>query len=176
VFFQLIGDHEAMAYKRNVNELEWAEVGHGERFHNQRKMLTPLDQAYVPKLGVSLFRLRPGKCSFPFHEHMANDEAILVTRGHGTLRYGDEQIALAEGDYVHLPAASGNAHHVINTSEEDLEYYCFSSMVLPDIVLYPDSNKIGMAAPKTSAKGERELMVAFLRKELVDYWEGEKAK
>ena len=162
-----------MAYKRNVNEMGWAEMGHGERFHSQRKILTPLDQAYVPKLGVSLFRLRPGKCSFPFHEHMANDEAILVTRGRGTLRYGDEQIALAEGDYVHLPAASGNAHHVINTSAEDLEYYCFSSMALPEVVLYPDSNKIGMAASKASAKGERELMVAFLRKELVDYWEGE---
>jgi hypothetical protein len=25
-------------------------MGHGERFHNQRKMLTPLDQAYLPKL------------------------------------------------------------------------------------------------------------------------------
>lgn len=61
----------------------------------------------------------------------------------------------------------------MNTSENDLEYFCFSSMVLPEVVLYPDSNKIGVAAPKASAKGERELMVAFLRKELVDYWEGE---
>jgi uncharacterized cupin superfamily protein len=139
-------------------------------------MLTPLDQAYVPKLGVSLFRLRPGKCSFPFHEHMANDEAILVTRGSGTLRYGDEQIPLGEGDYVHLPAASGSAHHVINTSDEDLEYYCFSSIVLPEVVLYPDSNKIGTMAAKASAEGERERMVAFLRHEPVDYWEGEKPK
>jgi uncharacterized cupin superfamily protein len=163
-----------MVYKRNVNEMEWAEMGHGERFHNQRKMLTPLDQAYVPKVGVSLFRLHPGKCSFPFHEHMANDEAILVTRGTGTLRYGDERIALREGDYVHLPAASGNAHHVINTSDEDLEYYCFSSIVLPEVVRYPESNKIGTMAFKVSAKGERERMVSFLRHEPVGYWEGEK--
>ena len=163
-----------MVYKRNVSEMEWAEMGHGERFHNRRKMLTPLDQAYVPKLGVSLFRLSPGKCSFPFHEHMANDEAILVIRGSGTLRYGDEQIPLTEGDYVHLPAASGNAHHVINTSGEDLEYYCFSSIVLPEVVLYPDSSKIGTMAFKASAGGERERMVAFLRHEPVDYWEGEK--
>jgi uncharacterized cupin superfamily protein len=165
-----------MVYKRNVNEMEWAEMGHGERFHNQRKMLTPIDQAYVPKLGVSLFRVHPGKCSFPFHEHMANDEAILVTRGNGTLRYGDERIPLREGDYVHLPAASGNAHHVINTSDKDLEYYCFSSIVLPEIVLYPDSNKIGTMASKASAEGEREFSVAFLRHETVDYWEGEAPK
>ena len=165
-----------MVYKRNVNDMEWAEMGHGERFQNQRKMLTPLDQAYMPKLGVSLFRLRPGKCSFPFHEHMANDEAILVTRGSGTLRYGDEQIPLGVGDYVHLPAASGNAHHVFNTGDEDLEYYCFSSVVLPEVVIYPDSNKIGTMAFRTSASGERERMVAFLRHEPVDYWEGEKPK
>ncbi len=165
-----------MVYKRNVNEMEWREMGHGERFHNQRKMLTPLDQPYVPKLGVSLFRLRPGKRSFPFHEHMANDEAILVTRGRGTLRYGDEQVPLDEGDYVHLPAASGRAHHVVNTSDADLEYYCFSSLVLPEVVLYPDSNKIGTMAFGTSAGGERERMVAFLRHEPVDYWEDEKPK
>lgn len=72
-----------MVYKRNVNEMEWAEMGHGERFHNERKMLTPLDQTYLPKLAVLLFRLRPGKRSFSFHEHIANDEAILVTRGSG---------------------------------------------------------------------------------------------
>jgi uncharacterized cupin superfamily protein len=163
-----------MVYKRNVNEMEWVEMGHGERFHNRRKTLTPLDQAYVPKLGVSLYRLGPGKCSFPFHEHMANDEAILVTRGNGTLRYGDERIPLGEGDYVHLPAASGGAHHMINTSGEDLEYYCFSSMLLPEVVLYPDSNKVGTMAFKTSAEGKRERLVAFLRREPVDYWEGEK--
>jgi len=165
-----------MVYKRNVNEIEWAEMGHGERFQNQRKMLTPLDQQYAPKLGVSLFRLPPGKCSFPFHEHMANDEAILVTRGSGTLRYGNERVPLAEGDYVHLPAASGNAHHVINTSNEDLEYYCFSSIVLPEVVNYPDSNKVGTMAYRISAEGKRERIVSFLRHEPVEYWEGEKPK
>jgi hypothetical protein len=46
-------------------------------------------------------------------------------------------------------------------------------VVLPEVVLYPDSNKIGLAASKASAKGERELMVTFLRKELLDCWEGE---
>jgi hypothetical protein len=63
---------------------------------------------------------------------------------------------------------------VINTSDEDLEYYCFSSIVLPEVVRYPESNKIGTMAFKVSAKGERERMVSFLRHEPVGYWEGEK--
>jgi uncharacterized cupin superfamily protein len=32
------------------------------------------------------------------------------------LRYGEEKIPLVEGDYVHLPAESGKAHQVVNTS------------------------------------------------------------
>ena len=56
------------------------------------------------------------------------------------------------------------------------EYYCLSSIVLPEIVLYPDSNKIGTMASKASAEGEREFSVAFLRLEPVDYWEGEGPK
>jgi uncharacterized cupin superfamily protein len=162
-----------MIYKRNVNQMEWTEMHHGKRFHHERKTLTPYDQPYVPKLGISLFRLKPGKRAFPFHQHMANDEAILVMRGSGTLRYGDEEISLEEGDYVHLPAASGMAHHVINTSKAVLEYYCLSSVILPEVVLYPDSNKLGALSMTISDDGEPERMFAFLRHEPVDYWEGE---
>ena len=163
-----------MIYKRNLNDMPWTEMGHGARFHHQRKMLTPLDQPYVPKLGISLFRLQPGKRSFPLHQHLANDEAILVSRGRGTLRYGDDEIPLGEGDYVHLPAASGKAHHVINTSDEDLEYYCLSSIILPEVVLYPESNKLGTMSLVAGADGkDRQRMVAFVRNEPVDYWHGE---
>ena len=163
-----------MVYKRNLQEMDWTEMGHGERFHHERKMLTPYDQPYVPKLGVSLFRLKPGKCSFPFHEHLANDEAILVTRGTGTLRYGDDEVALTEGDYVHLPAASGSAHHMVNTGGGDLEYLCFSSVIFPEVVRYPESNKLGAISFTVSPQtGERERMFSFLRHEPVDYWDGE---
>jgi uncharacterized cupin superfamily protein len=159
-------------YKRNLNELPWAEMRHGERFFHQRKTLTPFDQPYAPKLGISLYRLQPGKRAFPFHEHFANDEAILITRGSGTLRYGDEEIPLVEGDYVHLPAASGKAHQVVNTSDAELEYYCLSSVSTPEVVRYPDSNKLA-AYSFTSDGTERKRAGAILRNEPVDYWHGE---
>jgi uncharacterized cupin superfamily protein len=162
-----------MVYKRNLNDMTWTEMSHGERFHHRRKMLTPLDQPYVPKLGISLFRLAPGKRAFPFHEHFANDEAILVTKGSGTLRYGDERIPLGEGDYVHLPAASEKAHQVINTSDADLEYFCLSSVISPEVCRYPDSNKFGAYSFTTDGK-ERKRTGAILRNEPVDYWHGEK--
>ena len=164
-----------MVYKRNVDELEWTEMGHGSRFHFQRKSLTPIKEPFAPKLGVSLYRLAPGKRSFPAHEHLANDEAILVVRGQATLRYGDEDIALDQGDYVHLPAASGKAHQMRNTGDDVLEYYCLSSGVLPEVVLYPDSNKIAAIGPGgVDDKGERKQRVAeWFRREPVQYWDGE---
>ena len=163
-----------VVYKCNLNEMKWAQMGNGAQIHHERKTLTPFDQAYLPKFGVSLYRLAPGKRAFPRHEHLANDEGILVTRGSGTLRYGDQEIALAEGDYVHLPAASGRAHHMINTSEAELEYYCFSSIVLPETVLYPDSNKLGAYSLTKAADGGGWQRAGYiLRNEPVGYFDGE---
>ncbi len=163
-----------MVYKRNLGEMDWTEMGNGAHIHHARKTLTPFDEAYLPKFGVSLYRLAPGKRAFPRHEHLANDEGILVTRGSGTLRYGDEEIALGEGDYVHLPAASGRAHHMINTSDEQLEYFCFSSMVVPEAVVYPDSNKLGAYSLTPAADGKGWQSQRYIvRNEPVGYFEGE---
>ena len=161
-----------MIYKRNLNELQWSEMRHGERFLHQRKTLTPFSEPYMPKLGISLYRVQPGKRAFPFHEHLANDEAILVTKGTGTLRYGDEEIPLVEGDYVHLPAGSGTAHQVINTSGADLEYFCLSNIGTPEVVRYPDSNKLA-AYSFTKNGTELKRSGAILCNEPVDYWHDE---
>ena len=108
----------------------------------------------------------------PDERDVANDEAILVTKGTGTLRYGDEQISLGEGDYVHLPAESGKAHQMINTSDAVLEYFCLSSIIVPEVVRYPDSNKIAAYSMTGSGK-ERKRAGSILRNDPVDYWHGE---
>ena len=163
-----------MVYKRNLAKMDWSEMGHGDRFHFDKKTLTPYEEAYLPKFGVSLYRLQVGKRSFPFHEHLANDEGILVTKGAGTLRYGDDEIALGEGDYVHLPAASGKAHQMINTSDAELEYLCFSSAIQPEVVVYPDSNKLGAYSRTQAPDGSGPQRQAFiLRNDPVEYFDGE---
>lgn len=163
-----------MVYKRNLAEMDWVEMGNGERFLNHRKTLTPMKEGFVPKLGISLYKLQPGKRAFPFHTHFSNDEAILVTKGTGTLRYGEEEIPMKEGDYVHLPAATGVAHQMINSSGDDLEYYCLSSMILPEVVRYPDSNKLAAAVYTIDGDGKpKEREFSILRHETVSYWDGE---
>jgi uncharacterized cupin superfamily protein len=64
---------------------------------------------------------------------------------------------------------------MINTGHEPLEYFCISSTALPEIVLYPESKKLGAIAYTASKPGEaRSRMASFLKHEPVNYWEGEK--
>ena len=82
---------------------------------------------------------------------------------------------MSRGNYVALPAGESGAHQIINTSNETLCYLCFSTMVEPDVMVYPDSDKIGLFAG--SAPGgpkEKRSFSKFLRGDAeVGYYEGE---
>jgi uncharacterized cupin superfamily protein len=162
-----------MVYKRNLDDMEWQEMSHGSRFHSQRKTLTPFDEGPAPNLGISLYRLEPGKRAFPFHMHMANDEALLVVSGTGTLRYGAEEIALKAQDYVHLPAGSGKAHQMANTGNEPLLYYCLSTILLPEVIHYPDTGKVATAGIVMDDEGHPQRTRAIFHPQDTGYWDGE---
>jgi uncharacterized cupin superfamily protein len=154
-------------------DLEWGEHSHGEKFGYRRKQLSRA--ASGEKLGCSLYEVPPGRRAWPYHYHLANEEAIYVLKGSGTLRIGGEEILLSEGDYVALPAKAEGAHQLINSSEAVLRYLCFSTMVEPDVMVYPDSGKVGIfggAAPG-GPKGERTFS-KFLRGDAeVGYYDSE---
>ncbi|HEX4386904.1 MAG TPA: cupin domain-containing protein, partial [Myxococcales bacterium] len=54
-------------------------------------------------LGTSWFELPPGKKAFPFHFHLANEEAIFILEGEGVLRSGTDEQPLRQGDYISFP-------------------------------------------------------------------------
>jgi uncharacterized cupin superfamily protein len=60
---------------------------------------------------------------------------------------------------VALPARAEGAHQLVNSSEAMLRYLCFSTMVEPDVTVYPDSGEIGIfgAAAPRDQKEERNL-------------------
>jgi uncharacterized cupin superfamily protein len=98
-----------------------------------------------------------------------------VLEGSGTLRLGGEEIWVSEGDYVALPARAEAAHQLINSSEAVLRYLCFSTMVELDVMVYPDSGKVGIfggAAP--GGPKEKRTLSKFLRSDAeVGYYDGE---
>ncbi|XXF78580.1 cupin domain-containing protein [Myxococcaceae bacterium GXIMD 01537] len=157
----------------NESELRWMETTHGTRMAVRRKQLGAA--ARGRKLGCSLLELPPGKQSWPCHYHLANEEALYVLTGTGRLRLGGEWVALKAGDYVALPPGPGAAHQLFNDGPEVLRYLAFSTMEEPDVVVYPDSNKVGLfvgAAPGGD-KAARTLHTYLPLGAEVDYWKDE---
>ena len=153
---------------KNEADIEWEDNTHGDKFHNRSKALGYF--AGSQKLGCSLYEQPPGKTAWPYHCHYANEEALYVLAGEGTLRIGAKEVPLRAGDYVAFPVGDATAHQIINTSDAPLRYLCFSTMLEPEIVKYPDSGKISAAAGHWLNRSLR----AFFRAETeVDYWDRE---
>jgi uncharacterized cupin superfamily protein len=118
------------------------------------------------KLGVSWFEIQPGKKAFPLHYHLANEEALYVLEGEGVLRLGDEEHSLRAGDYLAFtPGPPG--HQLINRGTGPLRYLALSTMIEPEVAVYPDSKKIGVLS---RAQG---LASVHKQETAVDYYEGE---
>ncbi|HKH76325.1 MAG TPA: cupin domain-containing protein [Rubrobacteraceae bacterium] len=157
----------------NEDGLRWSEHSHGEKFGYRRKSLSSATEG--EKLGCSLYEVEPGRSAWPYHYHGANEEAIYVLEGSGTLRVAGEEIPLGKGDYATFPASAEGAHQLVNTSDRPLKYLCFSTMIEPDATVYPDSGKVGVfvgAAPG-GPKENRTLSGFFREEDGVDYYEGE---
>ena len=153
--------------------LEWAEHSHGEKFGYRRKRLG--SAAGGKELGCSLYEVPPGRRAFPYHYHLANEEAIYILEGSATLRLGAEEVEVSAGDYVALPADPEVAHQLVNTSKGALRYLCFSTMVAPEVTVYPDSGKVGiMGGSAPGGDQAKRTMSKLLRDNAeVGYYEGE---
>ena len=125
----------------NESDLEWTDREEGDAAF-RRKQLG--EAAGGSDLGCSLYELPPDGRSWPYHYHAANEEAIYVLAGTGSLRHGDETTAIREGDYVAFPADELGGHRVINDSDGPLRYLALSTMNDPDVTVYPEMNKIGV--------------------------------
>jgi uncharacterized cupin superfamily protein len=154
--------------KINADELEWTTTEReGTAF--RRKQLA--EAAGGEELGCSLYELPEGRRSWPYHYHTANEEALFVLKGTGTLRLEGETVSLETGDYVALSADERGAHRVVNDSEGSLRYLMVSTMNDPDATVYPDSEKIGVfvGAPP-GGRDERTVDGYYRRDDDVDYW------
>lgn len=155
----------------NEAELEWSELEHGETTF-RRKQLG--EAAGGQRIGCSLYELPAGHKSWPYHYHTANEEAIYVLAGEGSVRCADDTHRLEAGDYVALPADSSGGHRVINDGEEPLRYLAVSTMSEPDVTVYPDSNRFGVfVGSPPGGRGERSLSGFYDLDETVGYWDEE---
>ncbi|NVJ25558.1 MULTISPECIES: cupin domain-containing protein [Myxococcus] len=153
--------------------LPWTEVTQGPRVSYRRKQLGAA--AKGQKLGCSIMELAPGKHAFPLHFHLANEEAYFILSGTGRLRLADTTLPVKTGDYVALPVGPTGAHQLVNDGAETLRYLAFSTMVEPDVMVYPDSKKVCVTAGSAPGgdKAARTLYTVLPLSAEVDYWSGE---
>ena len=119
-------------------------------------------------IGGSVYEVPPGKKLWPYHLHHSNEEWLIVLCGTPTLRTPDGEQELVEGDVACFLRGASGAHQVSNRTDEPVRVLMLSTMVMPEIVEYPDSGKVGTR----NAKGER----IFLRTygDPAEYWDGER--
>ena len=121
----------------------------------------------LQKLGCSVYVVPPGKRAFPYHAHSLIEEMFVVLEGAGTLRHEGQEYPLRAGDVIAAPL--GQAHQIVNTSDQDLRYLAVSSNVPADVVVYPDSDKV---LAYSEAYGEK-LWHITRRADATDYFDGE---
>jgi uncharacterized cupin superfamily protein len=121
-------------------------------------------------IGASLWELPPGESAYPYHFHYSDEEVVIVLSGRPSLRTPDGVRELEEGEAVRFPLGEEGAHEILNRGEEPVRFLAVSSSGRPDIVVYPDSNKIGASERPATGPG---MQAYFRRDDAVGYWEDE---
>ena len=161
-----------MARPANVvhqDQVETYTETHGDHHEIRVKLLGR--EAGGKELGCMLHEIPPGKQSWPYHFHRANEEAIYVLAGQGTLRVPQGEVSVGPGDYLAFPVGPEFAHQMLNRGSEPLRYLCFSTMRVPDVAEYPEvAGKLALFldSPPGRSEGHRR----FGHFEDADYWDG----
>jgi len=138
----------------NEADLDWDEYDRDDVGFRRKELGAAADGE---QLGCSLYELDPGDRSWPYHYHTANEEAIYVLAGAGTLRGEDGEEPLAAGDFVALPADESGGHQVVNDGDDVLRYLMVSTMDEPDVTVYPEMEKFGVYVGSPPGGGRRSV-------------------
>jgi uncharacterized cupin superfamily protein len=90
----------------------------------------------------------------------------------GSERIGASVWKLPPGEAVHFPLGEAGAHQIANPTDEEVRFLAVSTNGAPDVVVYPDSNKISASERLPEGGG---LQAFFDLGDQVDYWKGESA-
>ncbi|MBO9574224.1 MAG: cupin domain-containing protein [Sphingobium sp.] len=78
-------------------------------------------------LGATHCVLKPGAWSSHRHWHDTEDEFLVMLDGEAMLIEDGGETILRSGDMAAWPAGVRNGHHVVNRSDADCSFVCFSA-------------------------------------------------
>lgn len=94
----------------------------------------------ITNFGVNLTRLAPNSVSALRHAHSKQDEFIYILRGFPILHTDEGRTQLAPGMCAGFKAGTGNAHHLVNESSEEVVYLEVGDRTPGDEGTYPDDD------------------------------------
>lgn len=94
----------------------------------------------LTNFGANLTRLLPGAMSALRHAHTKQDEFIYILEGEPTLRTDEGSVRLSPGMCAGFKAGTGNGHHLINETSEDVVYLEIGDRTSGDEGSYPDDD------------------------------------
>ena len=114
-----------------------------------------------------LYELPPGQANCPYH-YESDEEWLFLLAGRLTVRHPGGEEELEPGDVVCFPVGPDGAHKLTNRGEETVRMVIVSTRNMPQVAVYPDSDKIGVFSDDPGM----DIMVR--RDARVAYWEGER--
>ena len=102
------------------------------------------------------------------HRNPGPHKALLA--GRPTLRTPEGWRELEQGEVVSFLTGERGAHQLVNWTAETVRFLSFSTSANPDVVVYPDSGKLGAAERRPGGWRLRAMIPDTAR---VDYWHGE---
>lgn len=152
----------------NIDRPEFDEPREHDGFRARRARLG--QQLGSERVGASLWELPAGEAAYPYHYHLAEEEMVIVLAGTPSLRTPEGWRELDEGEVVSFPRGVSGGHQLVNRSGATVRFIAVSTHGEPDIVIYPDSNKLGASERLPRGGGLRTF---FSLADQVDYWHDE---
>jgi uncharacterized cupin superfamily protein len=94
----------------------------------------------LTNFGVNITRLAPGGSSALRHAHSKQDEFVYILTGCAVLITDDGETELSPGMCAGFKAGTGNAHHLVNRTDEAVLYLEVGDRSADDAVIYPDDD------------------------------------
>lgn len=94
----------------------------------------------LANFGVNLTSLAPGACSALRHAHTRQDELVYILSGHPTLHTNPGSQRLSPGMCAGFKAGTGDAHRLVNETQDEVTYLEIGDRTSGDEASYPDDD------------------------------------
>jgi len=94
----------------------------------------------LTNFGVNLTTLAPNAASALRHAHTRQDEFVYILQGRPTLHTDEGRTELSPGMCAGFRAGTGNGHHLVNETDEDVVYLEVGDRTPGDEGTFPDDD------------------------------------